>query len=286
MTKLWILLAASTFSLAACSAQTTKTPPSSAAAVTPAPEMLTVPVQGRELRISVFRPAEAARGVIFLSHGAGGSPDLMRPLIDRLLDQRFAVVAPLHRDSMTYSPDERDDLPTAFGTRIADLQATSAVAERLFPGLPYGAIGYSYGSLTALIGGGALKDMVGARVPAMKAVASFSSPGLIPGVVTDAGLQSVAVPTLMVTGTKDVVAGFIPDPAQHIYYFENEPSGNRYLALVDGASHEFVYGREPGYDAAIDITVNFLKAFVLGDEPALRALNATEDRGSVEFRRR
>lgn len=284
--KLFILLAASTFSLAACSAQTANTAPSSAATGTPAAELLTVPVQGRELRISVFRPAELARGVLFLSHGAGGSPDLMRPLIDRLLGDGFAVVAPLHRDSMTYPADERDDLQTAFGTRIADLQATSSVAERLFPGLPFGAVGYSYGSLTALIGGGALKDMVGARVPAIKAVASFSSPGLIPGVVTDAGLQSVVVPTLMVTGTKDVVAGFIPDHAQHIHYFENEPSGNRYLAVVDGASHEFVYGREPGYDAAIDIAVNFLKAFVLGDEMALRALNASDDRGSVEFRRR
>ena len=286
MMRLWIALAASTLSLTACSAQTVNMTPSSAAAAMPAVEKLTVPVQGRELRISVFRPAEPARGVLFLSHGAGGSPDLMRPLIDRLLGGGFAVVAPLHRDSMTYSPDERDDLQTAFGTRIADLQATSTVAERMFPGLPYGAVGYSYGSLTALIGGGALKNMVGARVPAMKAVASFSSPGLIPGVVTDEGLRSVAVPTLMVTGTKDVVPGFIPDPAQHIHYFENEPAGNRYLAVVNGASHEFVYGREYGYDAAIDITVNFLKAFVLGDKPALRALNATEDREPVEFRRR
>lgn len=284
--RLWIALAASTLSLTACSAQTVNMTPSSAAAAMPAVEKLTVPVQGRELRISVFRPGEPARGVLFLSHGAGGSPDLMRPLIDRLLGGGFAVVAPLHRDSMTYSPDERDDLQTAFGTRIADLQATSTVAERMFPGLPYGAVGYSYGSLTALIGGGALKNMVGARVPAMKAVASFSSPGLIPGVVTDEGLRSVAVPTLMVTGTKDVVPGFIPDPAQHIHYFENEPAGNRYLAVVNGASHEFVYGREHGYDAAIDITVNFLKAFVLGDKPALRALNATEDREPVEFRRR
>lgn len=286
MMRLWIALAASTLSLTACSAQTVNMTPSSAAAAMPAVEKLTVPVQGRELRISVFRPAEPARGVLFLSHGAGGSPDLMRPLIDRLLGGGFAVVAPLHRDSMTYSPDERDDLQTAFGTRIADLQATSTVAERMFPGLPYGAVGYSYGSLTALIGGGALKNMVGARVPAMKAVASFSSPGLIPGVVTDEGLRSVAVPTLMVTGTKDVVPGFIPDPAQHIHYFENEPAGNRYLAVANGASHEFVYGREHGYDAAMDITVNFLKAFVLGDKPALRALNATEDREPVEFRRR
>lgn len=286
MMRLWIALATSTLSLAACSAHSVNMTPSSAAAAMPAVEKLSVPVQGRELSISVFRPAEPARGVLFLSHGAGGSPDLMQPLIDRLLGEGFAVVAPLHRDSMTYSPDERDDLQTAFGTRIADLQATSAVAERLFSGLPYGAVGYSYGSLTALIGGGALKDMVGSRVPAMKAVASFSSPGLIPGVVTDEGLRSVAVPTLMVTGTKDVVAGFIPDPAHHIHYFENEPSGNRYLAVVDGASHDFVYGREPGYDAAIDITVKFLKAFVLGDKPALRALNATEDREPVEFRRR
>ena len=247
---------------------------------------MTVPVQDRQLRISVFRPTSALRGVLFLSHGAGGSPDMMRPLVDRLLSEGFAVVAPLHRDSMRYKPDERDDLQAAFGTRIADLQATARLAQTMFPGLPLGGVGYSYGSLTALIGGGALKEMVGARVPAIKAVASFSSPGLIPGVVTDAGLESVVVPTLMITGTKDVVPGFIPDAAQHIHYFEAEPAGNRYLAVVDEASHDFVYGREPGYDAAVEITVNFLKAYVLDDPAALRELDGTTSAGPIAFRQR
>ena len=276
MTKPWILLATSALALSACGAPIASAPPGSGSAVAPLIELVTVPVQGRQLRISVFRPASAPTAVLFLSHGAGGSPDRMRPLVDRLLSEGFAVVAPLHRDSMTYGPDERDDLQTAFGTRIADLQAASGLAQTM----------YSYGSLTALIGGGALKDMVGARVPAMKAVASFSSPGLIPGVITDAGLESVAVPTLMVTGTKDVVPGFIPDPAQHIHYFETEPPGGRYLAVVDEASHDFVYGQEPGYDAAIDITVNFLKAYVLGDTAALKRLDDTESAGPIKFRRR
>ncbi|WP_299309129.1 hypothetical protein [uncultured Croceicoccus sp.] len=285
MLKSRFLSAALAFSLCACNTATAS-PPQSVADTPPAATMVTVPVDGRELRISVFRPAEAPRGVLFLSHGAGGSPEMMRPLIDRLIGAGFAVVAPLHRDSMTYPAQDREDLQSAFATRIADLQATSAVADRLFPGLPYGGVGYSYGSLFALIGGGALKDMVGASVPAMKAVATFSSPGLIPGVVTDAGLQGVSVPTLMITGTRDMVTGFIPDPAAHVHYFENEPAGGRYLAIVDGASHDFVYGQEPGYDAAIDITVRFLQAYVLGDGAALRMLNDTESRGLIEFRRR
>jgi len=108
-------------------------------------------------------------------------------------------------------------------------------------------------------------------VPAIKAVASFSSPGLIPAVVTDAGLESVVVPTLMITGTKDVVPGFIPNAAQHTHYFEAQPAGNRYLTEVDEASHDFVYGREPGYDAVIEIKVNFLRAYVLGDSTAYRS---------------
>ena len=207
MTKPWILLAASAFTLNACSAPIAMAPPGNVSSVNPSTEIMTVPVQGRQLRISGFRPASAPQGVLFLSHGAGGSPDRMRPLIDRLLNEGFVIVAPLHRDSMNYQADERDDLQAAFGTRIADLQATSRVAQEMFPELPLGGVGYSYGSLTALIGGGALNDMVGGRVLAMKAVASFSSPGLIPGVVTDAGLESVEVPTLMVTGTNDVVPG-------------------------------------------------------------------------------
>lgn len=286
MTTPWLILSAAALSLGACSMPSATASPGLVAAPTATPELVTVPVQGRELRISVFRPARAPEGVLFLSHGAGGSPDKMRPLIDRLVAEGFAVVAPLHHDSMSYPPNERDDLQTAFGTRIADLQTSSAVAQQMFPGLPVGGVGYSYGSLTALIGGGALQDMVGARVLAMKAAASFSSPGLIPGVVTDAGLASVAVPTLMVRGTEDVVPGFIPDAAQHIRYFEGEPAGGRYLAVVDGATHEFVYGQEPGYDAAIEIAVQFLKAHVLGDAAALRALEATASSEAIDFRRR
>ena len=286
VTKSWILLYASAFALNACSAPNRLALPVSVSNAAPSSEIMTVPVQGRQLRISVFRPTSAPLGVLFLSHGAGGSPDMMHPLVDRLLSEGFVVIAPLHRDSMSYKPHERDDLQTAFGTRIADLQATSGLAQTMFPGLPLGCVGYSYGSLTALIGGGALREMVGARVPAIKAVASFSSPGLIPGVVTDAGLESVVVPTLMITGTKDVVPGFIPDAAQHTHYFEAQPAGNRYLAVVDEGSHDFVYGREPGYDAASEITVNFLKAYVLGDSAALQELDGTTSTGPIAFRRR
>ena len=56
--------------------------------------------------------------------------------------------------------------------------------------------------------------------------------------------------------------------------------------MVDGASHEFVYGREPGYDAAIDITVNFLKAHVLDDSAALEARNGIMSAAPIDFRRR
>ena len=253
---------------------------------TSAAEIVTVPVQDRELRVSIYRPAGAAKGVLFLSHGAGGSPERMRPLIDRLLAQDFAIVAPLHRDSMEYSAEERDDLQTAFGTRIADLQASSALAARTFPGLPYGSVGYSYGSLTALIGGGALEGMVNSRVPAVKAVASFSSPGLIPGIVTDESLKSVAVPTLMITGTKDTVPGFIPEASQHVSYFEYEPKGDRTLVIVNDATHDFVYGKEPGYDDAVAILVDFLKAHVLNDMKAKAELESTQRDGLISVKRR
>ena len=251
-----------------------------------AAQIVTLPVQGRDVLMSIYRPVTAPKGVLMLSHGAGGSPEMMRPLIDQLRRAGFAVVAPLHRDSMEYAPAERDDLQTAFGTRIADLQAASALAAQTFPGLPAGAVGYSYGSLIALIGGGALEGMVGARVPAIKAVATFSSPGMIPGLVTPQSLQTVAVPTLMVTGTADVVPGFIPDAAQHVQYFENAPIGNRTLVLVDGATHDFVYGKETGYDAATDLATEFLTAHVLGNASALQSLNGRTDAGPVKIRRR
>ena len=251
-----------------------------------APEHVMLPADGRTIDMSIYRPVSAPLGAIFLSHGAGGSPARLELLIDRLRDAGFVVLAPLHGDSLLIPEDRREDLRTAMMTRIGDLQAVSAYSAQAFPDLPYGAVGHSYGSLIGLIGGGALQTMFDARVPQIEAVASFSSPGVIPGLTEPEGrLETVAVPTLMITGTADTVEPFALDPQSHATYFERQPAGERTLLVVDGASHDFVYGEEAHYDETLDLLVTFLRAELLDDAAAATKLVGAQTGSGITIRR-
>lgn len=251
-----------------------------------APEHVMLPAAGHTIDLSIYRPVTAPRGAIFLSHGAGGSPTRLELLIDRLRGAGFVVLAPLHGDSLLIPKDRREDLRTALMTRIGDLQAVSAYSAEAFPDLPYGAVGHSYGSLIGLIGGGALQTMFDARVPRIEAVASFSSPGLIPGLTEPEGrLETVAVPTLMITGTADRVEPFALDPQSHVTYFERQPAGERTLLVVDRASHDFVYGEEAHYDEAMDLLVTFLRAELLDDAAAAKRIGSAQTDSGITVRR-
>ena len=250
-----------------------------------APEHVMLPADGRTIDLSIYRPVSAPLGAIFLSHGAGGSPARLELPIDRLRDAGFVVLAPLHGDALLIPEDRREDLRTALMTRIGDLQAVSAYSAQAFPDLPYGAVGHSYGSLIGLIGGGALQ-MFDARVPRIEAVASFSSPGIIPGLTEPEGrLETVAVPTLMITGTADTVEPFALDPQSHATYFERQPAGDRTLLVINGASHDFVYGEEAHYDEAMDLLVTFLRAELLDDAAAATSLASAQTGSGITIRR-
>jgi alpha-beta hydrolase superfamily lysophospholipase len=254
----------------------------------PVAEHVAIPVTAqRQMDLSVFVPAAKAKAVIFLSHGGGSSVDVMHPIIGRLLAEGFAVLAPLHTDSATLPPEKRENLQAAFGSRVADMTATAAYARQRFAGLPLGAFGYSYGSLFTMIGGGAVDYAVPAKIPEMKAVLSFSSPGNIPGLmIPGKAFANLTVPTMMVTGTKDVVPGFVTDPAAHLAAFEGAPAGGRYAIIVDGADHEFIRATDPRFDAVWTLAMDFYKAHLLGDKGAEARFEATEFPSGIELRRR
>ncbi len=241
----------------------------------------------RTLELSVYRPGQEAVGVLLLSHGGGNSPEGMRSLTDRLTDEGFVVLAPAHTDSPAVPEEERTDVIGAFPTRTADLKAVSDYARETFSELPYGGIGYSYGSLTSMIGVGVLQPMLNGAVPEMKSVVAFSTPGVIPGLMDgEAAFGSVSKPTLLITGTADVVGTFVPDAKQHLAYFERPPEGGHMLLLVKDGTHRFVGGNEPGFSEVWPVVVDFLKATVLDDADARASLSAAQSTELVEIRRR
>ena len=250
-------------------------------------EVVLVPApDGRTVDILVVAPAQP-RGVLLVSHGGNSSPAAMRAVIDHAAGEGFAVAAPTHTDSLTLAAERRTDLQGAFATRIADMQVAAALAAQRFPGLPVGALGYSYGSLTALIAAGGLSPVIPGKVPGLKAAVMFSSPGPIAGLTDMPGaLAAVDVPVLLVTGTADTVPGYVSDPAQHLVYFDGLPAGDRTALVVRDASHLFLAGHEPGMEEVAPLALDFLRGRVLGDTAATRRYDAAASTTRVEVRRR
>jgi dienelactone hydrolase len=271
------LLPLSALALSAC---VHGTPPVTAGAVRalPAtPEIITArATETRQVQIQVFAPARP-KGVLVFGHGASGSPDRYLPLFARLNAAGYAVLAPVHVDSLQNPEHARYNLQTAFGERIADVGATARAAAERFPGLPLAAVGHSYGALFAQMQGGALRDITDARTSEVRAVVSFSSPGIIPGLVRpDVAFSTVAVPSLTVTGTADVVPGFVSNWDDHLAAYRGAPAGGRYALVLPGATHGLIAGGEQeDFVRAVDVTILFLNAYLLGDTSARRRLDAS-----------
>jgi alpha-beta hydrolase superfamily lysophospholipase len=247
-------------------AQTSPPAEAAIAGATTTSTTLTAP-DGRVIDLTVIAPA-APRGVILFSHGGNSNPLATPALHMRLTARGFAVIAPTHTDSQSLSPERQTSLMAAFTTRVTDMKLAAEYAGQAFPGLPMAQVGYSYGSLTSLIGGGAFTGMVPGSNPGVKAVVMFSSPGPIPMLTNAPGaFDGVKGPTLLVTGDADI-AGFAQDPAAHLVYFDSLPEGDHTALVVAGATHAFLGAKQPGWDEVAGIVDDFLMSRVLDDPSA------------------
>ena len=226
----------------------------------------------RSTSMMVWKPA-TVRGVALFSTGHGSAPENYGQLADLLTANGFAVLAPLHVDSRRHPDRAKFGMMNGFFERFADLRAASAYADTQFPGVPTIAVGHSFGSLIALCLGGALPYIGKLRNPAVKAVLCFSTPGKIPNLVQPTAYATLDVPTLLVTGTKDVVPGWATDPADHLYPIESAPAGDKFALVVTGADHDLVEQETPFARAASAVT-HFVRGYGLGDAAARRRLKA------------
>lgn len=239
----------------------------------------TVPLQvspERATTLAVWEPAQV-RGVVLFSTGHGSWPERYDGLLQAWREAGFAVVAPLHVDSMKYPEREKFSPQQGFMERLSDMKATSAYAAARWPGVPVAASGHSYGTLISLALGGAMADMAPLRDPSVTAVVGYSSPGRIPGLVTPATYATVAVPVLIVTGDKDFVPGFVSDAKDHLYPVETAPAGDKFALVLAGGEHNLIGGEsEATYLRARDVGTAFLRAEVLDDAVAESLLGAPD----------
>ena len=199
----------------------------------------------------------------------------------------FAVVAPVHVDSLHYPDREKFAREASFGERIADMKAASAYAARTWPGKPVIAAGHSFGTLTALCLGGGLANLGDFRDPTVKAVLGFSSPGRIPGLIGPDAYMGDTLPVMIVTGDQDTVPGLVTDWHDHLLPIQASPAGNKLAVTYAGATHEVIgHPDDANYPSAASVSINFLKAYGLGDRKALATLNNSKDaKGTVWLKR-
>lgn len=264
------------------------------ATVTAAVPALAAPTATLPLLISPARSTtmvtwvpDKVRGVVLLSTGHGAWPERYDAAASAWRDAGFAVIAPVHVDSMHYPDRANFTMPASFMERIVDQRAASAYAARTWPGKPVVAAGHSFGTLIALCLGGGLNHIAPFRDPSVKAVLGFSSPGRIPGLVTPTAYAADALPMMIVTGDADVVPGFVSDWHDHLFPVQSAPAGDKFAVTYRGGTHDLIGKAEgPGHAAAIANSVTFLQAYGLNDARARRALRAKRDDAVETWTRR
>lgn len=251
-------------------------------------ETRTVPTaDGRSLSVRVRWPSEV-KGVVLFSHGGGADPAVYEPLATAWAADGWLVLSPIHVESSAHPDRARYTVQSAFGPRIADMRAVSALAGALAPGRPLVAAGHSYGSVFAAMAGGALADRGGTRDEKVRAVIMLSSPGVIPALITDQAYATLRTPLLVLTGDADTVPGVAPDWRVHLRPFESSPAGDKTAIVRKGGDHSFGLREADSAQArdAAAATTLFLRAYGLGDARAARDWGAQRSTETLDVRRR
>ena len=213
-----------------------------------------------DLRVGYPKGASGEHPLIVFSHGNGLSNLAYDALIKGWVQSGFVVAAPRHLD--VGSRTELDALTDRVGrdwvaaSRVLDMTAVIDQAELIAAQLPSYqgrldskqviAAGHSFGAYSAQILGGALYERSGdsihplpdeLRDPRVIAVVGLSSPGVLPGVLTEAAWQRFETPQLVITGTKDTFEFIWTDYRDHFVAYDTAKPGHNHLLVVEGMDH-------------------------------------------------
>lgn len=267
-------LAPALLALAAC-APSASTPEESAASPLSCEERLQGSAQilevaitaseGRSVPVTVFAPQEAGTyPLIAFSHGAYAAPGRYRALLEPLAAAGFIIVAPMHIDSeeFEHAEGEPDHPPHAvtWAARNEDFALalkppTSLVEALSAAGLTLDlerkiSLGHSYGALIAQMPGGAVAiepdgGQIDRRDDSVDVVVGWSPPGAMDGFMAKEGWKGLTIPALTITGTTDILPGFLENWEENLAAYYNAPVGARAKWVGEGVDHYFggVFGR-------------------------------------------
>jgi|GEM_PF-1346748 len=235
----------------------------------------------REVDVVLFYPKTGCEDchLIVFSHGAYAAPDRYDVLLRAWAGQGYIIAAPLHVDSENYKNRAQFDQNSHLRLRVEDiermLENLLTVPQKKgvafsFSG-DYVAAGHSFGAYVAQIIAGA-HARKGAGVDFDNdgnnpiAVIAISPPPEIPGAIDTDGWSSIDAPMLVVTGTEDVLPGFVDDWRGHLDSYEAAPAHLAYAAIFDGMDHYFngSFGRIDVQKASVSTSaITRLNAIIL-----------------------
>ena len=239
---------------------------------------------GREVPLTVFMPEKAGvYPVAAFSHGAYASPTRYRKMLAPLAGAGYIIIAPMHVDSEEFGSQETPSRAVTWTTRNEDFALALTPPAVLLESLAASgysvdtgktaALGHSYGALIAHLAGGAIANepdgsVMSHRNDQVDLVVGWSPPGPFPGMMEAEGWSTLAKPTLTITGTNDILPGFIDDWRDHAAAYDFGPLGYRALWVGDGIDHYFggMFGREKPADEnsiklfqrALEVSLNFM----------------------------
>lgn len=204
--------------------------------------------------------------LIGFSHGAFAAPDRYLAMLGPLAGSGFVIVSPMHIDSEEMVPRQQPDEETLWRTRNEDLSLALTPPQELtdqLAGIGIAidevrkiAMGHSFGAVMAQFAGGAepLGDPTSIGVaanPQIDAIVAWSPPKNLPGRTDDSSWTKLAVPSLTITGTTDLLPGFVDDWTLRKAAYENAPQGTAELWVGSDIDHYFggAFGREKPVDA-------------------------------------
>lgn len=212
--------------------------------VTDQVETLTID-NGRDISVRVLTPDGcAACPLIIFSHGANAAYDRYDALVLPFARAGYRVAAPNHTDSEDHADRADYTPPDWLRTRLEDYNAIASQYETNYRI----AAGHSFGALVAQIAGGT-EIPSGAKVnPAFlpNAVLAYSPPGPIPNYIGPQGWSKISVPSLVTTGTKDIVPTMVEKWELHLVSFESAPPNQSFALIYESMDHYMngAYGRE------------------------------------------
>lgn len=240
----------------------------------------------------LLTPEDCAKcALVIFSHGANSTYDRYDKLLLPIAQAGYRVAVPNHTDSEDHPHRSDYKQPDWSPTRLEDYATIAATYEtdHLI------AAGHSFGALIAQIAGGAnLQPAPETELPRPIATLAFSPPGPVPNFIPAELWRSITVPTLVTTGTTDIVPMMAEHWELHLVSYEEIASDLAYALIYDSMDHYMngVYGRETDIETTErDQSINhliqsslFFMDSIKNETPPTHAQWVSLEKGFVEAR--